>query len=74
MEAMKMPRVGLKASQPQNMRLSRFAQVVLDAVADELGLNRRGAVETVTRFIHRLHEESGQGYAEILIKDTTPEA
>ena len=56
-------------SKPQNMRLSVRAEQILDAIADDLGLNRRGAVETAARFLARLREESGRPYNELLLQD-----
>ena len=66
-----MPR--MKYDAPQTMRLSREAINLLDDIADELGVNRKSAVEILLRFIRAVTEEEGApSYTDLLISHKLP--
>ena len=61
-----------KYAAPACMRLTRPAINTLDEIAEELGVNRKSAVEIVLRLIRRVKENSDSSYSDLLLGDKLP--
>lgn len=62
----------LKYDAPASMRLTRTAINTLDEIAEELGVNRKSAVEIVLRLLRRVKESTSTSYTDLLLGDRLP--